>query len=233
MKRLSALIAATLAALTVALGVGAVDAVATPTHFYRCVPYPLGNYKDSKCQEPTISGSYKRIAFTEGTAASYTGTQTSNHVIAWTAGIFGIKATVTCKTAATSGTLENPSGGGAGTVRETQIKFGECTATAGESKCTVVGGGFTTHSLKGATTTGPGIELKSESGGSIAEFTLESCLLSGTHELTGTAVGTFNNKASSLEFTTSSGSSLAVDLQSATLTGSDTLASEEHAVFVE
>jgi hypothetical protein len=234
MDRRAGLIAAATAVVLAALAFIAIGAVATPNHFLRCVAYPLGNFKDDRCTEPVLSGSYKRIAITEGTAAAYSGTQTSNQVLVST--VSGTKVTITCTTAATSGKTENPSGGGAGVVRETVIKLGECTVAPAELKCQVAGKAITTSKLSGTTTTGPAIKMGPESAGPIAKVVIEKCLFSsfnGTYELNGTMVGTFDNSASTIEFTSTSGSSLTLNGQSATFTGSDEFTSEGQTLFVE
>lgn len=210
-----------------------VGAVATPLHFDRCVPYPLGTHKDDKCTEPG-GGPYKRIAIAEGSSAPFNGVQLSNHVISAT--LSGVKITITCKTASTSGSMENPKGGGAGTVSEEQIKLGECSVTPAELKCQIPGASITTNLLSGVTAAGPSIELKPEEGSTIAKFSFEKCTISAlnkSHELNGTAKGTFVNGESAIEFTTTSGSSLTLDGASATFTGADELTSEEFDIFVE
>lgn len=231
-RRTTAIIGLGLISVLVTVGVLAIGAVATPLHLYRCVGYPLGNYKDDECKVPApLGGPFKRIAFTESTA--FSGAQTGSHVLSAT--ITGVKVTITCKTAATSGAMENPEGGGAGILKETQIKFGECTLPE-ELQCVVPGKAISTVTLSGTTATGPAISLKPASGETLAEFKLEKCKAAGlnkSYTLKGTTVGAMNNEASRLEFTTSSGSSLTLSGSSATFTGSSELQSEESPIFVE
>jgi hypothetical protein len=181
-----------------------------------------------------LDGAYKRIAFTEGTSAPLTGVQTSNYVLVSTVG--GSEATVTCKTAAITGTMENPEGGSAGIFKEVKTKFGECTVAPSFLKCQIPGGAISTTSMSGAAVSGPSIQLKPESGEVVGEVTLEKCIISGlnkTYVLKGTLVGAVNNEASSVEFTKTSGSSLTLNGEPATLTGTSKILSEEMALFVE
>jgi hypothetical protein len=234
MHRGTALLGLGLIAALVAMGIVAMGAVATPHHLFRCVAYPLGNYKDPECREPVLDGSYKRIAFTEGEPAPLTGVQTSDFVLSTTTG--GGTLTTTCKSAATSGTMENPEGGGAGTFAEVETEFGECTVAPAILNCQIPGKSISTTSMSGAVTSGPSITLEPESGELVAEIPFEKCALpelNKTHQLTGTAVGAMNNETSEVEFTTTSGSSLALDGAPTTLTGSSELSSEEDAVFAE
>jgi hypothetical protein len=234
MHRGTALLGLGLIAALVALGIVAMGAVATPQHLYRCVPYTLGNYKDPECREPVLDGSYKRIAFTEGESAPLTGVQTSDFVVSTTTG-FGT-LTTTCKSAATSGTMENPEGGGAGTFAEVETQLGECTVTPAILNCQIPGKSISTTSMSGSVTSGPSVTLEPESGELVAGITFEKCALgelNKTHQLNGTVVGTMNNETSEVEFTTTSGSSLTLNGAPTTLTGSSELSSEEDAVFVE
>jgi hypothetical protein len=233
MKRSTVLLASGSAATVAIVAIMAIGAAATPFHVLRCVPYPLGNYKDPECREPVLDGQYKRVAITEGTSFPLSGVQATDYVLKST--VLGLGVTVTCKKAATSGTMENPEGGGSTVFEGVVTAFSECTIGAG-SGCQVKGGSVTTNNLAGSVVSGPAIELVPESGEVIAGITVEKCTLSGlnkTYKLTGSLVAAVNNSASSIEFTTTSGSSLTLDGASATLTGTSEVASEEYALFVE
>lgn len=234
MNRVTASLGLGLVAALAILGVLAIGAVATPYHILRCVSYPLGNYKDPACLEPVLDGSYKRIAIAEEMSSPLAGTQTSSFVIRAILG--GGEVTTTCKSAATTGTMENPGGGGAGIFREVETEFGECTVAPGGLNCQVPGKAISTTSMSGSVTSGPSIQLEPESGEVLAEITLEKCIISGlnkTHVLSGTAAGAMNNETSTVEFTNTSGSSLTLDGGAASLTGSSELLSEEMSIFVE
>jgi hypothetical protein len=149
---------------------------------------------------------------------------------------YGAKTTISCPSGVSGlgGVVENPSGGGAGTLTGA-FTFGSCTVTTAiGSGCTLEPGGktpFQSAELAGsATEAGKSrlVDLSPGKGGVFAKFTLQGCslgLLNNTYSLEGTgirltagAVGSFPLSANGLAMN-GFGATIAGEVEVATESG--------------
>lgn len=137
---------------------------------------------------------------------------TSSFSVKWT--MSGAQFQVKCSSENGEGTMENPAGGGTGTLSMSALTLGGCTVYRPEgSGCKVGNGGtVTTMPIVGKAAefeSKPAVTLSPAAGGTLFVFTLESCknaLLNHIYEIAGSINGFANGATSSLEFTKASSS---------------------------
>ena len=160
----------------------------------------------------------------EGTKTNVTLKGTTNFYFAWTNGSSTWEAKCTSQTG--ESTIENPTGGKAGTYAASGTSLSGCTRVrpAGVKGCQIPGGTIYLGAY------GADTEFESKSaveflpvGGSFADFWLDECPGGVGHIIiSGSFTGIANNATSSLEFTKAS-SSLIVFAHPATLVGTSKL----------
>jgi hypothetical protein len=202
-----------------------------PYHWYTCqkVQEGAGIYEDAACSKEaeTIGDMvYEWTKLKEGSVTNVTTKNTTSvnlkFIVAGTTYVIG------CSSESGSGTVTNPSGGGAGILsgESSLLTLTGCALTSPKLECTVKGGTISSSALSGSTSAleeKPAVALKSTTeGGSLFVFTLEgSCgVLGGTYQIGGTLKGFVNNATSSLDFTKAGGSELKFGGQTTWLEGS-------------
>lgn len=173
------------------------------THWFSCDKAEGGTYNSSACAVVGSPSEWKLSELSSGKATSVTATngQTPKVTIAGT--IAGSPGTITCSKTVTSTSLENPTGGGAGTGGG-EITYSSCTTT-GWGTCTVTPGAAVPVSFELITA---GTETKVKilpTGATLGSFTLsgEKCIVAPTTvKLVGEINGRYSSINSQIEFTT-------------------------------
>jgi hypothetical protein len=117
--------------------------------------------------------------------------------------IAGVGVKVVCKKLDNEGSVENPTGGGAGKGKIT-VLFLACGVEPTALKCAVTGEMFTApslHALLEGTEASPVVKLTPKEGAILAEIKIEKCAsegLNATYKVTGSALAKLNNNGSSI-----------------------------------
>jgi hypothetical protein len=188
---------------------GVVNSTTTENHhWYQCKSVGAGNgrYADAACQSSEAGGSYDWVRVAEGVPLSVS---TANRTpVKISATVFGITATIECSESGSS-TVENPTGGGAGTLASSGSLLGltGCKATA-PSGCTMIGENVTGYGVLG-TTTGSSLAI-TPTGSNLFSYSLNAskCNLVSEYKVGGTLRGTVNSVSSSLDFDSTGGHEL-------------------------
>ncbi len=182
-----------------------------PEYWYSCQyvgPKGKGPYEDSFCsKEVKEGGTYKLNKLTTSTGFALKGTSSFNVKLNFAGVIF----TVSCTTQSAEGTIENPTGGGAGTAAVSKLTLSGCTVTEPKgSGCELVGSAIN-MSLKGGEATEfegkPAVKFSPQGGEPLFTFAFEGCTspgFNGAYSVTGSFIGIANSATSSLEFTKAS-----------------------------
>lgn len=223
-----------------AIGAGSASATWTETCTDKSVKeFTFTWFTDATCSTKFITGPYHRL-----TNKPLGSIWTHNLILPFdehqvSATIGGVKFTASCKELSnTSGVAENVEELGVEKVKgkEMVMVYSECSVKAPAEKGCKVAEPITTTKLK-TTAAQPEATQKvwfePESSTKIATLSITSCsigALNGSKELTGTIVGVVpsaETEQSTIEFTTTSGSSLKLAGQTATYTGETEAEGEE------
>jgi hypothetical protein len=181
-------------------------------HWYSCqtVEEGEGPYEDSACSkegEVKKGMTHKWVQLAAGTPTSFTSKNTTP--VSLTFIDAGVTLNIGCTTESGSGTILNPTGGGAGTLSgaNTLLALSGCEFTT-PSTCHVKGKVITSSAVAGKDAES-NVALSGEGAGSLFAFTIEGCpSFAGSYQISGTLNGTMTNAYSTLEFTSTSGSEL-------------------------
>jgi hypothetical protein len=191
-------------------------AVIGPLHWYSCTEVGgiSGGFEDSACTK-AAKGPFEWTKVAAGASTGFQVSGTSAVTLGWT--MSGVGISISCSSQSGSGSLENPTGGGAGNLSGT-LKLSGCTVTKPAGKgCKISGGSITTNSLKGMATEPeekPLVKLQPSSGTTLFSMTMEGCSTSGlnqTYVVTGSFQGILLPSNSSLEFTKASTTGITVN----------------------
>lgn len=205
----------------------ATSAIATPGpfHWYSCkkVGGTSGAFEDSGCSK-AAKGPFEWTKVAAATPTKFQLSGSKAFTLGWVES--GVQISIGCSGQSGTGELENPSGGGAGTIATTTLKLSGCTFTAPTGKeCKVNGGTIQTSSMKGSATASEAprkVSFQPTSGTTFFVVTVEDCttaFLNGTYAFSGSFEGIDLPSASSLEFTKASTSGLTVSGLVASLQG--------------
>jgi hypothetical protein len=196
-----------------------------PFHWYSCkkVGGTAGAFEDSGCITAK-KGPYEWTKVAAATPGKFLLSGSKTFTLGWVES--GVQITIGCSGQSGTGELENPSGGGAGTIAATTLKLTGCTFTAPAGKeCKVSGGSIQTLSMKGtatATEVPRTVKFQPTSGTTFFALVIEGCtttFLNGTYTFTGSFGGIDRGSTSALEFTKASTSGLTVSGLTASLQG--------------
>jgi hypothetical protein len=170
-------------------------------HWYVCEHVGVGGgfYEDAGCQESGGLGEYEWVQLKAGSPLSFTSTNLAPIELRYT--LAKTTYTISCTTESGSGTVLNPTGGGAGTLTGSSglLALSGCSYTEPiGTKCTVNGGSISSTAITGNTTE-QNIALTSTEGGNLFQLTMTSCSPE-TMAISGTLNGRVNSVSSSLEF---------------------------------
>jgi hypothetical protein len=162
-----------------------------------CTKQSGGKYKDSKCATEGSPNEWESIRLKEAEKTSITATSKPITIASTIAGSAG---SMTCETAVSGASLENPSGAGNG-VGNAEITYKNCTTGGGWSSCKATPSAAVAVKLA-LTGAGTGAKL-TPTGTNLGTFVLngEKCVFGETTaKLVGEIKSLYSNSASQLEF---------------------------------
>jgi hypothetical protein len=202
-RRLIPVLGLALVASLLLSGLAAASASAAEEHWHLCKEKAGGEY-GAGCQAKT-SGGYELIQQQQGVPLEFVSHNLTPIKLNYTIGTG--KYTIECTTESGSGSVLNPTGGGAGTMTGNQslLEFTKCKYNPAFGLCSVKEGRIRGYGSSGSTSD-QSVFLQAAGGAVLMSFSATPCL--GEMTITGTLTGSFNNTTSALDFDGTSGSGL-------------------------